>query len=153
MTKRRTKLQKCKDYYDAFKCIREDRKVRREGTKDGSIATYPVVPVPDLLESQVLVLCKNWLQEHKVLCDRNNVGAGAMGPSGFYSYGIKDAGDIHGMLRNHNGRHFEIEVKRGSGGRLSLGQQKRMRDVRENNGLYFVVHGIEELEYYMGDLV
>jgi len=28
-----------------------------------------------------------------------------------------------------------------------------MRKIRENNGLYFVVHGVEELEYYFKDLI
>ena len=149
--RRRTKLQKCKDYYDAFKCIREDRKVRREGTKDGSIATHPVVKVYDVPESTVLAECIKWLRQYNILCNRNNVGAGEMGASGYYSYGIRGAGDIIGLLKT--GQHFEIECKRGAGGRLSLEQQKRMRQIRENNGLYFVVHGVSELEHYMGDLI
>ena len=73
------------------------------------------------------------------------------GSSGFYSYGIKDGGDIQGLLSN--GIHFEIECKRGKGGRLSKGQQKRMREIQESNGLYFVVHGVPELEYYMGEVI
>lgn len=144
--KRRTKSQKIKDYFDAFKCIQGDKKVKREGTKDGSIPTHPVVPVPDLSESQVLILCKEWLQKHGILCDRNNVGAGQMGTSGYYSYGIKDAGDLLDLLPN--GIHYELECKRGNGGRLSLGQQKRMRQIRENNGIFLIIHGIQELEYY-----
>ncbi|GAG68695.1 unnamed protein product, partial [marine sediment metagenome] len=43
--KRRTKSQKCKDLFDAFKCMKEDKPVKREGTKDGSIPTHPVVEV------------------------------------------------------------------------------------------------------------
>lgn len=75
-----------------------------------------------------------------------------MGASGYYSYGIRGAGDIIGELQN--GMHFEIECKRGSGGRLSLEQQKRMRDVSQiREGYYFVVHGVEELEYYFKDLI
>jgi len=150
--KRRTKAQKLKDYYDAFKCIREDRKVKREGTKDGSIATHSVVNVrPYCSEKLVLAECLAWLKGKRIICNRNNVGAGEMGASGFYSYGIRGAGDIIGLLKT--GQHFEIEVKRGAGGRLSLEQQKRMRQIKENNGLYFVVHGISELEYFMGDLI
>jgi len=149
--KRRTKDQKLKDYYDAFKCIREDRKVKREGTKDGSIATHSVVQVWQKSEKLVLADCLIWLRNHGILCNRNNVGVGEMGASGYYSYGIRGAGDIIGLLKT--GQHFEIECKRGSGGRLSLKQQKRMQQIRENNGLYFVVHGVEELEYYMRDLI
>ena len=152
MTKRRTKLQKCKDYYDVFKCIREDRKVKREGTKDGSILTHPIIRVCSWCsEKTIMGDCMKWLRKHNILCNRNNVGAGEMGASGYYSYGIRGAGDIIGLLKT--GQHFEIEVKRGSGGRLSLIQQKRRSDIIRNNGLYFVVHGVEELEYFMGDLV
>lgn len=152
MTKRRTKSQKCKDYFDAFKCIKKNKKVKREGTKDGSIATCPIADVdPDLSEASVLKECISWLQYHGILCNRNNVGAGEMGTSGFYSYGIRGAGDIVGLLKT--GQHFEIECKRGAGGRLSLIQQKRMKQIIENNGLYFVVHGIEELECYFKELI
>lgn len=149
--KRRTKAQKIKDYFDAFKCIREDRKMRREGTKDGSIATHPVVKVEIHSETVILALCLTWLQKHNILCNRNNVGAGEMGASGYYSYGIRGAGDIIGLLKT--GQHFEIECKRGSGGRLSLEQQVRLGQIIENNGLYFIVHGLNELEYYFKDLI
>lgn len=150
--KRRTKAQKLKDCYDAFKCIREDKKVKREGTKDGSIATHPVIDIPITKpEKFVLADCLTWLRQHNILCNRNNVGAGEMGASGYYSYGIRGAGDIIGLLKT--GQHFEIECKRGNGGRLSLEQQKRMKQIRENNGLYFVVHGLEELEHYFKGLI
>lgn len=147
--KRRTNSQKFGDYADAYKAIREGKPVKRAHAKDGSIATHPVVPVEDKSEKEVLADCFTWLRRHKILCNRNNVGAGAMGESGFYSYGIKNAGDIIGLLPT--GRHLEIECKAGKGGRLSLGQQKRMRNIRDNNGIYLVVHGIEELEYLMGE--
>jgi len=107
--KRRTKAQKLKDYYDAFRCIREDKKVKREGTKDGSIVTHPVVEVYDIPEKLVLQECLKWFKSHDILCNRNNVGAGEMGASGFYSYGIRGAGDIIGLLKT--GQHFEIECK------------------------------------------
>ena len=143
--KKRTKNQKFADYADAIHCIREGKKVKRSGTKDGSIATHPVVPVLLLLEAEVLKKCLKWLKAHGVLCNRNNVGSGQVGTSGFYSFGIKNAGDIVGLLPT--GKHFEIECKRGKGGRLSAGQQKRMKDIRKNNGLYFIIHGVQELQY------
>lgn len=149
--KHRTRKQEYSDYADAIKAMKEGKSVKRSRAKDDSVATHPVIPVPNLLESQVLVLCKDWLRKHHILANRNNVGAGAMGESGYYSYGIRNAGDIIGLLPN--GKHFEIECKTGNGGRLSLGQQKRMRDIRANNGYYFVCHGVEELEYYFKDLI
>ena len=149
--KKQDKAQKLNDCYTAYRAMKEGKPMKRQGAKDGSILTHPVVPVTNLLESQVLVLCKDWLKQHNILCNRNNVGAGQVGESGYYSYGIRGAGDIIGLLKT--GQHFEIECKRGAGGRLSLEQRKRMRKIRENNGLYFVVHGVEELEYYLRDLV
>ncbi|GAH77055.1 unnamed protein product, partial [marine sediment metagenome] len=97
MTKRQSKSQKCKDYFDAFKCIQGNKKMRREGTKDGSIATHPVVGIPITKpEKFILADCLTWLRHHGILCNRNNVGAGQMGESGYYSYGIRGAGDIIG---------------------------------------------------------
>jgi len=147
MAKKQTKAQKFNDLANAFHQIRAGEKVKRIGAKDGSVPTHPVVPCPDVPEHQVMIDCLYWLHMHRVLCNRNNVGAGEMGTSGYHSYGIKNAGDIVGLLTT--GRHFEIECKKGTGGRWFVGQQKRCRQVKENNGLYFVVHGIPELEHYM----
>ncbi len=149
--KKRNKTQKFGDYADAVRCIREGKKVKRSGTKDGSIATHPTVPVLDLTEAQVLKDCLIWLTMKRILCNRNNVGSGQVGTSGFYSYGIKNAGDIVGLFPT--GQHFEIECKRGEGGRLSIGQQKRMKDIRKNNGIYLVIHGLPELEFYFKELI
>jgi len=144
--KRQSKAQKFNDLANAVNQINAGDKVKRIGRKDGSIGTKPVVPCPDLPESDVLKGCLSWLRKHRVFCNRNNVGAGTMGASGFYSYGIKNGGDIIGLLPT--GQHFEIECKAGYGGTLSKGQRKRMKDIRDNRGLYFVVHGVPELEYY-----
>lgn len=148
--KKRTKADKIDDCFTAFKCISGDKSVKRSGAKDGSIPTKPIVPVPDWSEADVLFECIVWLKHHCVFCNRHDVGAGDFG-YGYAIYGIKGAGDIIGLLRN--GQHFEIEVKKGKGGRLSKGQQKRMRDIRVNNGLYFIVHGIAELVHYFEGLV
>ena len=142
--KKRTKQEKFQDCFDAFKCVKAGKKVKRSMTKDGSIATHPIIPVPDLLESIVLKDCLNWLKKKRIFCNRHDSGAGDVSGAGYATYGIKGAGDIIGLLPN--GRHFEIETKRGKGGRLSKGQQKRMKDIRANNGIYHVVHGISELE-------
>ena len=149
MTKRRTKAEKIGDYFDAFKQIQHGEKVKRTGPKDGSIKTTPVVDVgPPQLEADVLKDCIEWLRKHRIMCDRHDCGAGNMTGAGFATYGIKGSGDIHGMLRRHGGKHFEIEVKRSTGGRWSKKQQERCKRVLANNGLYFIVHGVAELEYY-----
>lgn len=135
-----------------FKQIQTNQKVKRIEAKDGSIPTHPVVAVDsDKLEATILKECLLWLKKHHIFCSRNNVGAGNLGGDRFYSYGIKGGGDIMGYLPNGIG--FEIECKRGSGGRQSTGQQKRMKKVQNTNALYFIVHGVEELEYYMRGLV
>ena len=152
--KRQTKAQKCRDLGNAVIQIRNGQKVKRIGAKDGSIATHPVVPVNYYkFEHMVLADCLAWLKKHHVMCNRHDCGSGDIAGAGMATYGIRSAGDIIGVLRHHGGKHFEIETKRGKGGRLSKGQQKRMRDVRYNDGLYFVVHGVEELIYYMQEWV
>jgi hypothetical protein len=154
--KRQTKLQKFNDLANAIGQIRRGEKVKRIGAKDGSIRTHPVVPVnPKKLEHEVLADCLAWLKKYHVFCNRHDCGSGDIVGAGMATYGIRSAGDIIGILNKHRhvGRHFEIECKRGSGGRLSAGQQKRMKDVRKNGGIYLVVHGIEELAHYFKDLI
>lgn len=152
--KRQTKSQKCRDLGNAIIQMRNDEKVRRIGAKDGSIATHPVVPVDvTKLEADVLSECLAWLKKHHVMCNRHDAGTFQNNRGQYGTYGIKGSGDIHGMLKKNWGKHFEIETKRGSGGRQSKGQQDRMRDIRNNNGLYFVCHGVEELEFLMGEWV
>jgi len=150
--KRQTRAQKFNDLANAIGQIRRGEKVKRIGAKDGSIPTHPIVPVdPKKLEHQVLFECLNWLIRLRIFCNRHDAGSFQNDRGQWATYGILNSGDIHGILKD--GQHFEIECKKGSGGRLSIGQQKRMKDVRDNGGLYFVIHGIEELEHYMGEYI
>ena len=144
--KRRSKADKIDDCFTAFKCIKEGKPVKRSGAKDGSIIVRSTIEVPNIVEAQVLKDCLSWLKTHNIVCNRNNTGAGSIGASGFYSYGIKDGGDIIGLTKQ--GGHYELEIKRGKGGRLSKGQQKRMELIRNNKGIYLVVCGWQELELY-----
>ena len=147
--KRQTKQQKFNDLANAVKQINAGDKVKRIGRKDGSIATKPVVLCPDLPEHQVKADCIAWLKKKGIMCNGHGCGAGVLEGAGYYAvYGIKDSGDIHGVLKHRDGKHFELECKRGIGGTLSAGQRKRMKLCRENHALYFVVHGVPELEYY-----
>lgn len=145
--KRQTKAQKCSDLADAIKCINQGKPPKRSGAKDGSIATHPVVNVHfDYSEKIVLGECLAWLNRNHIFHNRHDSGSFQNNRGQWGTYGIKSAGDIIGLLPT--GQHFEIECKRGHGGRLLLGQQKRMRSIRANGGLYFVIHGVEELECY-----
>jgi len=154
MKRRQTRAQKYNDLANAIGQIHRGEKVKRIGAKDGSIATHPVVPVDSKkLEREVLTDCLSWLRKHHVFHNRHDAGSFQNDRGQWGTYGIKGSGDIHGMLKYYDGKHFEIECKRGSGGKLSKGQQDRMRDVHYNDSLYFVVHGVEELEHYMGDRV
>ena len=141
MPKPKTKSQKYKDIFTLYKTGAPPK-----GAKDGSIPTHPVLLCPPLLERDVLKQCISWLKIRRVYCNRHDCGAGDMG-HGFAVYGIKGAGDIIGLLPN--GKHFEIECKKGAGGRLSKDQIKRKKKITNNNGLYFVVHGVEELSFLM----
>jgi hypothetical protein len=140
---KRSKKQKLADAHLVYTAAKQGTRPKR-GAKDGSIPTHPVVPCPDLSElgkGGVQDLCYKWLKARRIMCDCH-----ACSRKGGVLYGIKDSGDIHGILPD--GRHFELECKRGRGGRLKKGQQERMVDVRHTAGLYFVVHGIPELEHY-----
>lgn len=160
--KRQTKAQKCNDLANAYHQIRRGEEVKRIGAKDGSIRTHPVVPVDSKkLEHEVLQDCLAWLKKHHVFCNRHDAGTFQNERGQWGTYGIIGAGDIIGIIKKQwtgfrytdGGRHFEIECKRGSGGRQSKGQQKRMKSVRDNGGLYYVCHGQEELEHFMGEFV
>lgn len=147
--KHRTKAQKAKDCFDAYKCIRDGTRVKRSGAKDGSVATHPVVPVPELSEHDVKIGCLKWLKQHGIFRNSHGCGLHQNTVGEYHMYGIKDSGDIHGILKPY-GQHFEIECKKGKGGRQSAGQQKREKQVGEHGGVYLVIHGVPELEYFMG---
>jgi hypothetical protein len=150
--KKRTRADIYGDHFTAFKCIKDGVNVKRTTNKDGSLPTIPTVSVPDLHESEVLALVLSWLKSRGICCNRLNNGKGVFqGAENYGTYGIQGAGDIIGLLPS--GRHFEIECKAGSGGLLSKAQQQRYRSIVKNNGLYYVVHGIPELELLMGDKV
>lgn len=114
----------------------------KQKRKDGSVKTVPVLKT-DQSEHQVLAECMSWLRRRNIIADRNNVGMFETG-SGPRRFGIKDAGDIIGLLPS--GKHLEIECKRGSGGRLSVEQQKRQQRIIESRGIYLVIHSVAELE-------
>jgi len=145
-----TKKQKLDNCYEAYHHAKHGTRPGRKA-RDGSVPTHSVVPVPDLPESKVLNDCLKWLRVHRIFHNRHDCGTGNISGAGYATYGIKYAGDIIGILPD--GRHLEIETKRGKGGRLSAGQQDRMADVRATNGVYLVVHGVAELEYLMRGLV
>ena len=152
MAKKRTIAQKKQDLFDVYKCIKEGRTVKRSIAKDGSIPTHPVVDVtPEQSEKTVLKFCLSWLKMHGVMANRHDAGTFQNERGQWGTYGIKGAGDIIGILPG--GMHLEIEVKRGNGGRLSEGQQERKVKVKDAGGVYFVVHGVQELEFYMEGLV
>jgi hypothetical protein len=136
---KKDKLNEAAAFYQAAKTG------TRPTLKRGPISTHPVVPCPDIPEEGkdgVKDLCYKWLRARRILCNKH-----ACGRQNGILYGIKHSGDIHGYLQDGTG--FEIECKAGKGGRLSVGQQKRMEDVRAAGGVYLVVHGVEELEHLM----
>ena len=149
--KRQTKLQKFNDLANAIGQIRRGEPVKRIGAKDGSIRTHAVVPVRHPYpEKDVLHDCLVWLRRHHIMCNRHDSGSFQNERGQWGTYGIKGAGDIIGIIPP-DGIHLEIECKAGKGGRLSKEQQKRNDDVICAGGFYFICHGTEELEYYLGE--
>lgn len=145
--KKRTRKQLNADNFQAYQCIKADRPVKRTGAKDGSLPVRIVCPVdPDKTEDEVLKDCLAWLTAKRIFHNRHDVGAANIAGAGFAVYGIKDAGDIVGVLKN--GIHFEIETKRGKGGRWKEGQQDRCDELRATSAVYLLISGVEELEFY-----
>lgn len=148
----KSKTQKLAEAHIVYQAAKTGTKPKHQ-PKDGSIPTHPVVSCPDLPEREVLKQCLKWLRARRVFCDRHDCGSGP----GQARYGIKGAGDIIGILPRRPGGswgvHFEIETKKGRGGCLSKDQQDRMRDVEAAGGVYEVVHGIPEMEYYFEGLI
>lgn len=147
MTKCRSKALIYADLADAVRCMRQGKKPKRSTNKDGSINTEPIFSVEPKLEKDVLKDCIAWLRRRGCVADRMNVGAGRLDNGNFYRYGIAGAGDILAYLPN--GRGVEIECKHGAGGKWSISQQRRAKKIQRNNALYYIVHGVEELEYFM----
>lgn len=146
--KLRSKALKFADWADAIKRIHQNKKPKRFTNKDGSITTKPIVLVDTTKsEAQIKQECLEWLRKNGCIADSMSIGVGQLGESGYKTYGIIGAGDIIGILPN--GLHFEIETKAGKGGRWSVLQQRRAAKIKRNNAIYLIVHGIEELKYYM----
>ena len=142
--KKPTKKQKLDNCYEAYHHAKHGTQPTRKA-RDGSVPTHSVVPVPGLPEDEVKIECCRWLRQHHIFHNRHDCGSRSMG-YGFIMFGIKYAGDIIGLTKQ--GIYFEIETKRGKGGRLSKGQQERMKKIIDNNGIYLVIHGEDELAFY-----
>lgn len=145
---RQTKATKFKRLAQGIANIREGRRPMPSIRTDGSMTTKPRVPCPDVPESEVSEGVLEWLTRHGCTVDRLNNGAGQLvnkngSLSEFQQFGIKGGGDYIGMLPD--GRHLEVECKKGSGGRLSKAQCKRLMRVRNGGGIYVYVHGVPEL--------
>ncbi len=119
----------------------------KPGRKDGGMTTKPVVPCEDLPEAEVLKRGISWLKKHRVGVKRMNVGAGDIRGRGDYrQYGIKGASDV---LCVYKGLMIAIEFKKGKGGVLSENQQDFRDWVQRFDGVYLIIHGEPELEFFM----
>lgn len=142
-----TKKQKFADFHDAMKCLKREEKPRRLNgrAKDGSLPTKPAIEIANpKSERDVLDECKAWLEARGCMVNRLNNGSFCTA-GGWRRYGILGGGDLLGCTRD--GRHFEIEVKKGRGGRLRVEQQRRRDKCLAHNAIYLVVHDVEELEF------
>ncbi len=137
----KTKNQKLAEAHTLYTTAKSGT-IPHRGAKDGSIPVHAIIDVPKATEKKVLADCLKWFRARRIVANRHDCGSGP-GPA---IYGIRSAGDIIGLTKL--GRHFEIETKRSSGGRLSKGQQERMEIIQASGGIYLVICGIEELECY-----
>jgi hypothetical protein len=117
-------------------------------TLDGSVPTRPLVPCPDVLEHVVDEAVEPMFVRYGLRMRRLNNGEGKFEHSlNYATYGIIGGGDYLGWLI-HGGRHIEVELKRGRGGNLSKDQQDRFNDCWDDDAIFVVVHGVEELKYF-----
>lgn len=150
MTKKITKQQLGKGIVDMIHA-KQAGKDYKPGRKDGGVQTKPVVPCIDQCEADVTKDCITWLKKHRVGVKRMNVGAGDItGRGDFRSYGIKGASDV---LCIYKGLIIAIEFKKGKGGVLSKNQQKFRDWVEQFEGVYLVIHGVPELEFFMPSIL
>ncbi len=96
-------------------------------------------------EGKVKKACLIWLNEHGISAWPRSTGAVRIG-SGFIRYGKVGAADIEGLLPN--GIHFEIECK-SAVGKQSYKQKIFQKMIERNNGLYFLVRSVGQLEMQM----
>ena len=123
----------------------------KPGRKGGGIPTKPVVPCKDQSEADVTTECVSWLKRHRVGVKRMNVGAGDItGRGDFRSYGIKGASDV---ICIYKGLIIAIEFKKGKGGLLNENQQNFRDWVHRYEGVYLVIHGEPELEFFMPSIL
>jgi len=115
---------------------------------DGAVPTKPFLPCIDVPESAVDNAVEPLFRRYGCVMKRLNNGEGKFEHSPNYgAYGIKGGSDYLGWLKD-SGRHIEIELKRGAGGRLSKDQQDRFNDCWDDNAIFVVVHGVPELKWY-----
>ena len=132
--------------------IRDNGRPRR-ARADGKAPTKPVVqcpPIPELGDDGVMERVTKWCEASRLLrMNRLNNGAGYLrGRAEYGSYGIPGGADLLGWVIGC-GKHIEIECKAGEGGHLRVSQQERMLECWKDGGIYLVVHGVPELEYFI----
>lgn len=120
--------------------------------KDMSIPTKPVVPCLPVPEHVVDDAVEPKFRRFGCIMRRLNNGEGKFEHSPNYcKYGIEGGADYLGWLsvdEHDTGRHIEIELKKGKGGRLGKVQQDRFNDCWADGAIFIVVHGVPELKWY-----
>ena len=114
------------------------------------------MPCPDVPESVVTDECVEWMTRHGCNVKRLNNGAGQLMQkngklSEFQQFGIKGGGDYIGMLPD--GRHLEVEFKKGKGGTLSKAQVRQRKWVTSSGGVYVVAHGLPEIKIKLNPIL
>ena len=85
------------------------------------------------------------LSSQSVFCYSNNTGA-VKSSGRFQRYGFPGSPDILGILPN--GQYLGIEVKTGKAVQ-NKNQKKFQQKINENNGMYLIIHSIEEMKEWI----
>jgi hypothetical protein len=103
-------------------------------------------------ESEVQKACLEWLVMKGIPAWRqSNHGVYNQATGKYFFHGLRGVADILGIIPPHlsekrAGAFLAVEVKRGSGGKLSDDQEKFLDMIAANGGIACCVHSVEELE-------
>lgn len=109
-------------------------------------------------ETAIVKACLQFLQAKGVYCWRNNTtGIYNKKSGGYFFHGLSGVSDILGIIPQKcpcalQGVFLAVEVKSAKG-KVSEAQDAFLKQINERGGFGIVVHSVEELDYFMKDLI
>lgn len=93
-------------------------------------------------ENEVKNACLRWLKDHDIYAWRNNTGMVWTGNHPI-RFGLVGSADIIGLLPD--GRFLAVECKSKTGKQSDM-QKRFQENIEQNNGVYVLAYGVEDLE-------